>query len=81
MTEPIIITAIIVAGVVAIAWVLLHFAFKAWKADRVIAASKPDYSVTIAGGSLTPSAAAQLSEETRRGIANGYTKFPVSGLS
>lgn len=30
MTEAIIITAIIVAGIVGLAWVLLHFGYKAW---------------------------------------------------
>lgn len=31
MTEAIIITATIVGGIVALAWIVLHFAFKAWK--------------------------------------------------
>lgn len=34
MSEPIIITAIIVSGIVALAWLLLRFAFKAWSAER-----------------------------------------------
>jgi multisubunit Na+/H+ antiporter MnhC subunit len=40
VTEAIIITAIIVGGIVALAWVFLHFAFKAWKAERVLSHDK-----------------------------------------
>lgn len=36
MTEVIIITAIIVSGIVALAWTLLHFAFKAWRTERIL---------------------------------------------
>lgn len=34
MTEAIIITSIIVGGIVALAFVALHFGFKAWSAER-----------------------------------------------
>ena len=37
MTEAIIITAIIVGGLVAAVWIVLHFSFKAWRHQRQIA--------------------------------------------
>jgi len=46
--EAIIITAIIVAGVVGLAWVLLHFGYKAWlKGHEEEAAVAPETHITI----------------------------------
>jgi hypothetical protein len=49
VTEAIIITVIIVGGIVALAWILLHFAFKAWKADQSQVASDGSVQIQVSG--------------------------------
>ena len=46
MTEPIIITAIVVGGLVAAFWIALHFGYKAWSAERADAKTAASRDVT-----------------------------------
>jgi hypothetical protein len=64
VTEAIIITAIIVGGIVALAWILLHFAFKAWKVDQSQVASDGSIQIQVSGD-LDPEAAYQVARERR----------------
>lgn len=47
MTEAIIITAIIVGGIVALAWVLVRFAFKAWQTERILSHDKESLATEV----------------------------------
>lgn len=62
MTEAIIITAIIVGGVVALAWIVLHFSFKAWRQQRQ-AAGDGSVQVQVAGDFANDLATWPLSEQ------------------
>jgi hypothetical protein len=77
LTEAAIITLAIVAGIIAAFWIVVHYAYKLQAATKR-AAAVPDYSVTIAGGSVNPKTAAHLSEEVREGLARGYRQFDVN---
>lgn len=64
MTEAITITAIIVAGLVSLAWLILHFGYKAWRAERVdaiVKATEPPV-ISIHAASIDPEAAARAAE-------------------
>ena len=56
MTEAIIITAIIVAGIVAAFGLALHFGFKAWQTERILQHDAEDNSVNVAPGDIHISA-------------------------
>lgn len=68
MTEAIIITTIIVGGLVALAWIVLHFAFKAWRTQQQ---SAGDGSVQVqVAGDFDAVAARKLADKYRHYSAN-----------
>jgi hypothetical protein len=75
MTEAIVITSIIVGGLVAIAWIVLHFGYKAWRAER--ADAKDAYHVAFAqtSPSFDIQSASGLDEEEAKRIQRAYFDF------
>jgi hypothetical protein len=70
MTEAIIITAIIVGGIVALAWLLLHFAFKAWKAEKILASDqKPLTSNVHINSAAQPVSAEEFRRRVKRDLS------------